>query len=161
MRIRPATSADVPVLMALESHAITAAHWSAQQYEGIFLAGEPQRTAVVIEEDAGVQGFLVARAVESEWEIENVVVASSARRRGVGSQLLAEFLNTARSRGAEAVFLEVRESNAAARRLYEKSGFTQNGRRKRYYREPEEAAVAYRLQLSPAAPESVQPLTSL
>ena len=68
-------------------------------------------------------GFIAGRAVGEEWEIENIAVAGPARRRGLGTRLLGEFLDLARDRGAEAVFLEVRESNLAARRLYEKWAF--------------------------------------
>jgi ribosomal-protein-alanine N-acetyltransferase len=49
----------------------------------------------------------------------------------------------AQQTNSDAVFLEVRESNAAARRLYENLGFHENGRRKAYYAEPSEDAVLY------------------
>jgi [ribosomal protein S18]-alanine N-acetyltransferase len=143
MRIRLATPADVPTMMTLERRAATAAHWSAEQYEAVF-SGE-SRVALVLEEEAGVLGFVAGRAVGEEWEIENIAVAGPARRRGLGSRLLGEFLDLARDRGAEAVFLEVRESNLAARRLYDKWAFLETGRRKDYYREPEEDAIVYRL----------------
>jgi ribosomal-protein-alanine N-acetyltransferase len=51
----------------------------------------------------------------------------------------------ARERGADTVFLEVRESNLAARRLYEKATFVEKGRRQLYYQEPEEDAIVYQL----------------
>jgi ribosomal-protein-alanine N-acetyltransferase len=146
--IRPATLADVPSLMALDRHAVTAAHWSAEQYEAIFSSSEVSRIALVIEDGGAVQGFLVARGVGSEWEIENIVVAGHACGRGLGTRLLGAFLDAARSRGATAVFLEVRESNSAARRLYEKCAFVESGRRANYYRDPEEAAFTYGLYLS-------------
>ena len=103
---------------------------------------------MVIEEQCVVQGFLVGRAVEGEWEIENIAVAGPARRRGLGTRLVGEFLDLARKQGAQAVFLEVRESNRAARALYEKWAFVEAGRRAHYYRQPEEDAVAYRLVLT-------------
>jgi ribosomal-protein-alanine N-acetyltransferase len=59
--------------------------------------------------------------------------------------LLGEFLRLARERGADTVFLEVRESNLAARRLYEKATFVEKGRRQLYYQEPEEDAIVYQL----------------
>jgi ribosomal-protein-alanine N-acetyltransferase len=92
-----------------------------------------------------VQGFIVGRAIGEEWEIENIAVAEPIRSRGLGTRLLGEFLDLARGRGARAVFLEVRESNLAARRLYEKWVFIESGRRRRYYRDPEEDAISYRL----------------
>jgi [ribosomal protein S18]-alanine N-acetyltransferase len=155
MRIRLATPADLPALMALEKCAATAAHWSAEQYETVFAGEAPFRAVLIIEED-GVQGFIAGRALGEEWEIENIAVAGSARRRGLGTRLLAEFLDLARRRGADTVFLEVRESNLAARRLYEKWAFVESGRRKRYYREPEEDAIVYRLGLPDSASGLVQ-----
>ena len=134
-------------MMALETRAVTAAHWSRQQYEQIFATDEPRREALVIER-GGIQGFLVARALDKEWEIENMAVSGSARRLGLGTRLLGEFLDQVRVAGAQGVFLEVRESNHAARALYEKWAFVQSGRRKGYYREPEEDAITYRLDLA-------------
>ncbi len=98
-----------------------------------------------MEEQSAAQAFLVGRVVEREWEIENIVVAGSRRRQSLGKQLLEEFLRISKGEGARAVFLEVRESNLAARRLYENSGFAENGRRQRYYKDPVEDAILYRL----------------
>jgi ribosomal-protein-alanine N-acetyltransferase len=142
MKIRPATPADVPALQAIERHAATAAHWSEADYARLF-AAEPRRLALVIEEKE-LLGFLVARPVGDEWELENIAVTGPARRRGMGASLLGHFLDLARRQGARTVFLEVRESNRAARALYEKWAFTESDRRKTYYRDPAEDAVVYR-----------------
>ncbi len=133
-------------MMALERHAVTAAHWSREQYETAFESDV--REVLVLEEGSAVQGFLVGRRVDAEWEIENVAVAGPARRNGLGTRLVGEFLNLARSQGAQSVYLEVRESNQAARLLYKKWAFVESGRRKDYYRDPEEDAVLYRLDFS-------------
>ena len=143
MVIRAATAADLPAIMVLERHAITAAHWTQKQYEGML--DSPEREVLVLEEGSEVQGFLIARRVDAEWEIENVAIAGAAQRRGLGSRLVAGSLNRVRCLGARSVYLEVRESNQGARRLYEKAGFVESGRRRRYYRDPEEDAVLYRL----------------
>lgn len=145
--IRRGTPADIPDLMAIERPAASAAHWSREQYQTAFSAEAPSRELLVLEEGGGIQGFIAGRALGKEWEIENVVVSESARRRGFGSRLLQEFLAVARSRAAEKVFLEVRESNLAARRLYEKLSFSESGRRPSYYREPPEPAIVYQLGL--------------
>lgn len=130
--------------MELERHAATAAHWAESDYQRLFLPEAAERLALVLEE-AEVQAFIVARVAAAEWEIENVAVAGPARRRGLGARLLGELLNRLRARGAEAVFLEVRASNQAARALYEKWAFVECGRRKAYYRDPGEDALQYRL----------------
>ena len=81
--IRPATLADLPAMMTLEKHAATAAHWSAEQYENLFHASGPGRVALVMQEESGLQGFVIARVVGEEWEIENIAIAGPARA-GVG-----------------------------------------------------------------------------
>ena len=96
---------------------------------------------MVIQEDSAVVGFVVGRGAAGEWEIENIAVTGAARRRGLGSRLLGEFLHHVRSSGAAEVFLEVRESNRAARKLYEKWAFIEAGRRKSYYQDPQEDAL--------------------
>jgi len=144
MLIRPATEVDIPAIMRLAQHSATAAHWSSEQYANIFSNTSPRRVALVIEEASGVQGFLIARAIPFEWEIENIAIAADARSRGLGTRLLGEFLDSARAEGARAVFLEVRESNHAARSLYEKWAFVESGRRAHYYQNPREDAIVYR-----------------
>jgi [ribosomal protein S18]-alanine N-acetyltransferase len=131
--------------MGVEKHAVTAAHWTRQRYDTIFNQPNPRRVALVIEEELTIRGFLVGRVLEGEWEIENIAIVGQARRRGLGTRLVGEFLDLARAQGAEAVFLEVRESNQAARSLYEKWGFLEGGRRPRYYRDPEEDAIVYHM----------------
>jgi ribosomal-protein-alanine N-acetyltransferase len=146
MHVRPAAPADIPTMMRLVTHSATAAQWSHKQFERVF-GEDPRRVALVIEEAVGVQGFLVAKEVGGEWEIENVAIAGPARRRGLGTRLLGAFLDDARREGATTVFLEVRESNHAARLLYEKWAFVESGRRPSYYTQPQEDAIVYRLSL--------------
>jgi len=143
VRVRPAEPADLPRLVEIAGHSATAAGWSEQQYTKLF-SPEASRNQVtlVIQQDVHVVGFLAARHVAgSEWEIENVAVSGPARRRGLGSHLLGSFLDLVRSRGGIEVYLEVRESNHAARALYEKWAFQEAGRRKTYYRDPDEDAL--------------------
>ncbi len=147
MHIRPATPADIPAMMRLVSHSATAAQWSREQFERVFSGNSPRRVALVVEEAVGVQGFLVAKEVAGEWEIENIAIAGAARRRGLGTRLLGAFLDDAHAQGASAVFLEVRESNQAARLLYEKWAFVESGRRPSYYTQPQEDAIVYRLSI--------------
>ncbi len=144
IRVRPATFDDLPAILSLEHHSHKAAHWNEHAYRKAIEPGAtPERLVLVIEEGA-VLGFLVAQVLADEWEIENIAVSSPARRRGLGSRLVSELLDRARKRGARAVFLEVRESNRAARLLYEKWAFLPAGRRKAYYTDPVEDALLFR-----------------
>ncbi len=148
MRIRFAAFTDIPRMMELAKQATTAALWSREQYGTALSGSPPSRAVLVIEEEAGVQGFIVGKSFDEEWEIENIVIATAVQRRGLGTRLLREFLDLARSKGADRIFLEVRESNLAARRLYEKWAFVESGRRKRYYHEPEEDAIVYQMRFA-------------
>ena len=147
LNIRRAAAADLARMRALAGHAATAARWTEAQYVQLFAPGN-QRLALVLEEDAEVQGFLVANPIGDEWELENVAIAPDARRRGLGTRLLGEFLDQARTAGAQALFLEVRESNRAARALYQKWAFVEAGRRKAYYRDPTEDALVFKFSFS-------------
>ena len=107
----------------------------------MFRPGVPERQLWVIEEDGQLQAFLVARFSAAECELENLVVANQYRRRGLASQLLRALVASGRQHNLERILLEVRESNQAARALYIKFGFKENGRRKAYYRQPPEGAI--------------------
>lgn len=156
IRVRPATAGDIPVMTALAKHAATAAHWNEQAYRDALAPGAvPERVVLVVEEGA-VLGFVVARALGDEWEIENLAVSGPARRRGLGSRLVGEVLDRARGRGARSVFLEVRESNHAARMLYQKWAFVPAGRRKAYYSDPVEDALLFQFIFPQAASNPVE-----
>lgn len=144
--IRLARRDEINLLLQLERQSATAAHWSRPQYEAIFQPSAPSRLCLIAEND-GLQGFLVAQAAGLEWELENIVVAPSARRQGLGTQLLRRLLEAARQRHAGAVLLEVRASNVAARALYGSCGFIEMGVRPRYYQQPQEDAVICRCNL--------------
>ena len=146
MLIRPATPADFPLMRTLELQSDGAAHWSEREYDALVAAQALKRIALVaVEEGApGIGGFVIARCGPYEWEIENVVVAGEHRRRGVGTGLVQEILHAAGEAGVGSVLLEVRQSNTAARQLYEKLGFRKSGERAGYYREPTEDALLFR-----------------
>ncbi|HKF23919.1 MAG TPA: ribosomal protein S18-alanine N-acetyltransferase [Candidatus Angelobacter sp.] len=144
--VRPARKEDVPRMVKIAGHSATAAHWNPEAYASLFapeaLCG---LVTLVIEENNAVVGFLVGRLLaEGEWEIDNVAVAGAARRRGLGSRLIGEFMDLARSRGGRHIFLEVRASNRAAQALYQKWAFIEAGTRKSYYQEPVEDALILR-----------------
>jgi [ribosomal protein S18]-alanine N-acetyltransferase len=136
--VRHATPSDVPRILEIACRSVTAAHWTPQQYEQMFSTG---RTVLVIEENGLVMGFLAGVGIAGAWEIENIAISGRARRRGLGSRLLGEFLHHVRGNGGTEVSLEVRVSNYAARSLYEKWAFAEAGRRTAYYQDPPEDAL--------------------
>jgi ribosomal-protein-alanine acetyltransferase len=168
MRVRPAEFSDIPRLMAIERQSPGAAHWGEREYRALFpgstsSAGAvdegsvPKRICLVVEMASeaaafAVAGFVVALCLGQEWEIENIVVDSALRRRGCAKLLLRELLGHAGHEGAKRVLLEVRESNEAARALYTQWGFQLIGRRKNYYRDPEEDAFLLHFRCNSAFP---------
>ncbi len=163
MLIRVATPDDVPAIRAIASQSPEAAQWSEQHYDAL-AAGDDSRLVLLAEglpsgetsgrSPAEISGFLVAREIAGEWELENIAVPAHARRRGAARHLVGELVKTAAQRGARAIHLEVRSRNAAARALYERCGFRQSGRRPRYYDCPADDAILYTRELSPATPEN-------
>jgi ribosomal-protein-alanine N-acetyltransferase len=141
MAIRIAEFNDLGAILALERQTTGAAHWTAEQYKQLMGSG----VVLVAEQADRLCGFISAQAVAGEWEIENVVVAAQWLRRGIGNELIKALMKRARNQAAAAILLEVRESNLAARGLYEKRGFREVGRRRSYYADPVEDAILYTL----------------
>lgn len=138
--IRPITAADVAVVAELDAGTSGLAHWQRGDYAR---AAEPGSAIQchVAEATGKIIGFLVARTTLGETEILNVAVATTHRRQGIATKLLQHRLNAP---GISVLFLEVRESNSAARAFYEKMGFRETGRRRGYYSSPTEDAVLVR-----------------
>jgi ribosomal-protein-alanine N-acetyltransferase len=114
------------------------AQWTPADYD---LAGQAGMCGWVVEEEKRIVGFLVARNVLEEAEILNLAVQPDFRRRGSGSLLLSEALKFLAHAGVRKIFLEVRESNAAAIAFYDRHNFRITGRRLRYYQAPLEDAL--------------------
>lgn len=106
----------------------------------------PDKVLLVAVGDGTPVGYVGAYTVCRETDILTVAVAPAARRSGVGRQLMAA-LFAALAQESDAVFLEVRESNAAARALYASLGFAEIGVRRGYYKLPTEDAVLYKKEL--------------
>jgi ribosomal-protein-alanine N-acetyltransferase len=133
--IRSATLTDASVLVEIERQSFSNPTWDRHSFF--------KHTCIVAESQSSVAGFLVSCEIFpatdgalAEREILNLAVASRFRRLGIATALLKYEL----SRKA-AHFLEVRESNFAARALYQKCGFVETGRRAGYYEFPTEAAI--------------------
>jgi ribosomal-protein-alanine N-acetyltransferase len=118
------------------------AGWVATQDSnvGAEIAGE-DAAELIGKGDVDVAGFLVARRLSTELEILNFAVESDWRRCGIGAELLTAALQWAQTFQATQAILEVRASNLAALRFYERHKFEVVGRRPRYYTAPVEDAL--------------------
>jgi tRNA threonylcarbamoyladenosine biosynthesis protein TsaB len=144
--VRALRANDLPALVEIERSAPTAAHWRDSEYQNLLTTDEkPRRITLVAEKDGKPAGFVVAKVVAGEWEIENIIVRADCQRQGIGAQLLSGLVREASQSDAQQILLEVRAQNSEARNLYVKCGFSVVGRRRAYYHDPEDDAVLYRL----------------
>jgi polysaccharide biosynthesis protein PslH len=135
--IRPAAPSDLEAVFRIQAASPEAAQWPVEAYQG---------ADCLVAVDAQVAGFIAFRqtsggAPDAEWEILNLAVAPARRRRGIARRLIEELLN----RFPALWFLEVRESNSAAIRLYQSLGFERVGIRPEYYQDSREAAIVMRI----------------
>ena len=134
VQIRGAEKRDLAQITAIQATAPEASQWQ----PGDYLAFDC-RVAVL---EGKLAGFVVSRQVaDKEREILNIAVHPDFRRLGIATELLRAEI----TRWPGAHFLEVRESNAAARRLYERLGFEAVGTRPGYYENPPETGIVMRI----------------
>ena len=93
-----------------------------------------------LKEETEVIGYIGMKVVLDEADITNVAVLPAYRKKGIARKLLQQLLDEARQQGIYSIYLEVRDSNAAAITLYKHAGFKEVGKRKNYYEHPQEDA---------------------
>jgi [ribosomal protein S18]-alanine N-acetyltransferase len=142
--IRRMAAADLPAVLAIEADAFTMP-WSEATYAGLLRRSDAD--LFLAEAEGEVLGYAALWAVLDQGELGNIAVAPRRRGRGVGTRLLQVVFQRARERGVKELYLEVRVSNTAAQRLYERHGFQVVGRRRGYYAEPPEDALVLLLRL--------------
>ena len=106
--------------------------WSKAQLHASIAAG--YTTQALLDKTQQVVAYSIFMPNVDDWELLNITVSQAMQGRGLARGLLTQGLDQARSAGADGVFLEVRDSNAAALGLYTALGFAQVGMRKGYYR---------------------------
>lgn len=140
--VRAALDSDLPTIVTIEMECFHSDPWHRESFESfIDRAGV---TFIVADDPAGqgtVSGYGVLIQAADEAEVLNLAVSAESRGKGVGSALLRNLLESAERGGVRQVYLEVRESNAAARALYGAHGFVEVGRRRAYYQRPVEDAL--------------------
>ena len=141
MSIRAASPSDLASILQIERDSPAAAHWLESRYSEAI--AQPERLVLVAEGSGHIAGFLVASIATPEWELENIVVIASARRQGVGRELMKALISHAGAAGAHEIRQEIRASNLPAQQLGQSTGFVQRGRRKGYYRDPDEDALLF------------------
>ncbi len=138
MQIRPMTKEDCVQVAAIEATSFSVP-WSLKAFTET--VEKENFRYYVAEEEGEIIGYCGFLFVLDEAEIPNVCVKSSARKRGVGKQMMSVLMEEAKKLGMAVLYLEVRESNTPARALYKSLGFEENGIRKNFYEHPVEHAV--------------------
>ena len=137
--VREAADSDIEAVSTIEQASFSDP-WPRGGFEPLLRA--PRCLFVVAEEVPGpVYGYSVARWVEDEAELLNLAVADANRGKGIGGLLLDHVVSSLQAKGVRHIFLEVRDSNVAARELYKSRGFRELSRRTGYYRRPTEDAI--------------------
>jgi ribosomal-protein-alanine N-acetyltransferase len=108
--------------------------WSEAQVAGAFAVPGAWLELGSVGGGAGLACFALSRFAFDEAELLLCAAEPAWRGRGIGEALVARVVDSAREQGGRRVFLEVREDNGQARRLYERLGFALVGRRRGYYR---------------------------
>ncbi len=139
LRIEPMTLDDLPAVHAIERASFTTP-WPDDAYRSE-LRTNRLATYVVARAGDEVVGFAGLWLMVDEAHVTTFAVDPAWRRRGIGEHLLVALLDVSIARGAREATLEVRLSNVAARRLYEKYGFRPVGLRPRYYTDNGEDAL--------------------
>ncbi|MGA9669057.1 MAG: GNAT family N-acetyltransferase [Terracidiphilus sp.] len=150
--IRRMTAADVDRVIEIALEQKEAPQWPPAAYLALLEAGSlPARIALVAEDtnapSGSVLGFAIASVVAPEAELETIAVAALHQRRGVARRLFTALAAELSDAQVTDVHLEVRCSNLSALGLYHALGFSEAGRRPRYYSCPVEDALLLRLSL--------------
>ncbi len=135
LSIRPMKMEDVGQIAELEKICFTRP-WSKDALRESLLKEE--YLFLVAKIDGVIAGYVGMVCAIDEGDITEAAVFPEFRRQGVGEAILCGLFDRARERGLSRIFLEVRESNAPARAMYEKMGFRIIGIRKNFYEAPRE-----------------------
>ena len=135
-KIRTLTLSDVEAVAKLEAECFSAP-WTAESLSSALSRAD--FIGYVAETDGVIEGYVFGSVLFEEAELHRIAVKTTRRGAGLGGDVFDAFLQGAKARGGERMFLEVRVSNAPARRLYERRGFERFRTRRYYYDDGEDA----------------------
>ena len=147
MMIEPMNASHVPQIAQLEKRCFSDP-WSEKS-----IASElenPLSVWLVAVDGGQLIGYVGSQTVLDGSDMMNIAVAPEARRQGTGRALVLALVDALTEKGSHSLMLEVRVSNTPAQKLYESLGFSQVGRRPKYYVNPIEDALILRKELTDA-----------
>jgi ribosomal-protein-alanine N-acetyltransferase len=142
--IRKMTLDDLEQVVALDQMSFSLP-WPARSFQ-FELTDNPASRSWVAELDGRVVAMLVAWLIVDEIHIATIATHPDFRKQGIGEKILSYTLKSAKDEGAVTSFLEVREGNIAALKMYYKFGYMETGRRIGYYKDNGEDAILMTLE---------------
>ncbi len=147
LTIEPMRRRHLPGVMAIEAVSYPRP-WSQNVFSSeLEMTRRGERVYLVARSRTVIVGYCGMMLIADDTHLSNVAVHPDHRRDGIATRLLAEMCWESIRRGYEAMTLEVRETNDAARRLYERFGFVAAGVRQRYYENTDDAIVMWCTQM--------------
>ncbi len=139
MIIRKSLPEDAEAISKLESEIFTDP-WSKEDITSCILSSLSMCYTALCDENK-IICYIVAKGIAPEAEIYRIATRPDMRGRGIAYRLLDFALKSERKNGIDSIFLEVRENNIPARKLYSSYGFKEIGTRKDYYKNPRDNAI--------------------
>lgn len=136
--VRPMRESDIKRVAEIEK-SIFSLPWSEESF--LDAANQEHNIYLVCEMNGEIAGYCGLWTVLGEGNITNMAVDEKYRKCGIGTVLMNALELLGQKMDVSVFFLEVRESNIPAQKLYEKSGYREIGRRKRFYERPVEDAI--------------------
>ncbi|HEY7500476.1 MAG TPA: ribosomal protein S18-alanine N-acetyltransferase [Vicinamibacterales bacterium] len=146
---RVSQSEDLDAVAALEAASFTNP-WTREMLDRELRQSNVARVYVLRTEGIRVAAFCACWVVHDELHVNTIAVQADLRRRGLATVLMRQLLDAVAQEGVTRAYLEVRQSNVPAQRLYESLGFALAGVRRHYYSHPEEDALVLVRHLEPA-----------
>jgi len=137
--IRRMIPADLEQVVAIDQASFSLP-WPARSFQ-FELSDNPASRSWVAELGGRIVGMIVLWLIVDEAHIATIATHPQFRRQGIGGRLLTHALSSVKAEGAQRAFLEVRAGNSAAQEMYRRSGFVEDGRRPRYYKDNHEDAI--------------------
>ena len=129
---------DINEMLKIEKKSFHS-HWNRQTF--IDELSSDNGHYVAVRDGGRILGYSGFRYVLDEGHITTLAVAPRSRKKGVGTRLIERLLEDAAAKGLKKLYLEVRQSNIAAQKIYKKLGFKTIDRRREYYQHPGEDAL--------------------
>jgi ribosomal-protein-alanine N-acetyltransferase len=150
INITGARLGDLDAIMALERNGFSETEqWSRRSWQGELLG---ERRTVLVARDQNTIGVIALQTVGANADLQRLVVAPRARRRGVGAALVRAGVEAVRHIGAHTVMLEVHYDNEPAIALYQQLGFEQRAAREDYYGPGQHALILKMYDLHESVP---------